>query len=154
MAEFPAMTHVALTVTDLDASIQWYERLLGIKPVLDEDAGGFHHTVYLLQGGTLLGLHKHPATDGNDRFDEHRPGLDHLSFGVADRAELEAWQARLEELGIPHGGIVDAHYGSGSPSATPTTSPWSSSRRPGRPVRRPPTRRRRSSQGSSVHGRL
>jgi glyoxylase I family protein len=96
MAEFPAMTHVALTVTDLDASIQWYERLLGIKPVLDEDAGGFHHTVYLLQGGTLLGLHKHPATDGNDRFDEHRPGLDHLSFGVADRAELEAWQARLE----------------------------------------------------------
>jgi glyoxylase I family protein len=113
MAEFPAMTHVALTVTDLDASVQWYERLLGIKPVLDEDAGGFHHTVYLLQGGTLLGLHKHPATDGNDRFDEHRPGLDHLSFGVADRAELEAWQARLEELGIPHGGIVDAHYGSG-----------------------------------------
>jgi glyoxylase I family protein len=113
MADFPAMTHVALTVTDLDASVQWYERLLGLKPVLDEDAGGFHHTVYLLRGGTLLGLHKHPATDGNDRFDEQRPGLDHLSFGVADRAELEAWQARLDELGIPHGEIVDAHYGSG-----------------------------------------
>ena len=64
-------------------------------------------------GGTLLGLHQHPATNGDDRFDEHRPGLDHLSFGVVDRAELKVWQARLEELGIPHGEIVDAHYGSG-----------------------------------------
>ena len=113
MAEFPAMSHVAVTVTDLAVSVPWYERLLGAKPVLDEDAGGFHHTVYLLPGGTLLGLHQHPATDGDDRFDEHRPGLDHLSFGVVDRAELKVWQARLEELGIPHGEIVDAHYGSG-----------------------------------------
>jgi glyoxylase I family protein len=30
----------------------------------------------------------------------------------SDRDELKAWQARLEKLGIPHGGIVDAHYGS------------------------------------------
>jgi catechol-2,3-dioxygenase len=113
MAEFPAMTHVALTVNDLAVSVPWYERLLELKPVLDEDTGSFHHTVYLLVGGTLLGLHQHQGTGGQDRFDEHRVGLDHLSFGVANRAELEAWQARLEALGIPHGGIVDAHYGSG-----------------------------------------
>jgi catechol 2,3-dioxygenase-like lactoylglutathione lyase family enzyme len=60
-----------------------------------------------------LQLHQHPATDRDDRFDEHRPGLDHLSFRVIDRAELKAWQARLDELGIPHREIVDAHYGSG-----------------------------------------
>ena len=113
MAEFPAMSHVAVTVTDLAVSVPWYERLLGAKPVLDEDAGGFHHTVYLLPGGTLLGLHQHPTANPDDRFDEHRPGLDHLSFGVVNRAELKVWQARLEELGIPHGEIVDAHYGSG-----------------------------------------
>ena len=60
-----------------------------------------------------LGLHQHPATNGDDRFDEHRPGLDHLSFGVLDRAEPKVWQTRLEELGVPHGEIVDAPYGSG-----------------------------------------
>jgi glyoxylase I family protein len=117
MAEFPGMTHVALTVTDLATSVPWYERLLGLKPVLDEDAGSYHHTVYLLPGGMILSLHQHrqppPGTGGPDRFDERRVGLDHVSFGVANRAELEAWQARLEELGIRHGGIVDAHYGSG-----------------------------------------
>jgi glyoxylase I family protein len=113
MAQLPAVSHVALTVSDLTVSVPWYERLLGTKPVLDEDTNGFHHTVYLLPGGMLLGLHQHPATDGGDRFDEHRPGLDHLSFGVADREELKVWQARLEELGIQHGEVVDAHYGSG-----------------------------------------
>ena len=113
MAPLPAVAHIALTVTDLAVSVPWYERLLGTKPVLDEDTAGYHHTVYQLPGGTLLALHQHPSTTGHqDGFDEHRPGLDHLSFGVADRAELKDWQARLEELGVAHGEIADAHYGS------------------------------------------
>jgi catechol-2,3-dioxygenase len=36
-----------------------------------------------------------------------------VSFGCADRAELETWARRLDELGIQHGGIKDASYGSG-----------------------------------------
>jgi glyoxylase I family protein len=113
MAEFPGITHVALTVTDLQTSTEWYGRLFGLAPVLDEDTGDFHHIVFALSGGTLFGLHGHSATDKGDRFSEFRPGLDHVSFGVANRSELEAWGARLSELGIRHGGIVDAHYGSG-----------------------------------------
>ena len=113
MAEFPALTHVALTVRDLTVSVPWYEALLGAKPVLDEDTDpDFHHTVYLLGNGTLLGLHQHGTQAPDERFSEHRIGLDHVSFGCADRAALADWQARLEELGIDHGGILDAHYGS------------------------------------------
>jgi hypothetical protein len=59
------------------------------------------------------------------------------------------WQTRLEELGIPHGEIVDAHYGSGCPSATPTTSPWNSSHRPHR-RERPPTGRDRPAGSSQM----
>ena len=44
---------------------------------------------------------------------EFRAGLDHVGFGCASRAELEVWVDRLNELGIEHGGIVDAPYGSG-----------------------------------------
>jgi glyoxylase I family protein len=111
---FPSITHVAVTVTDLDASIRWYTALFGADPVLDEDelAGGFHHTVYLLEGGQLFGLHTHPQR-AVDRFDEHRTGLDHVAFTCGDRAELVAWATRLDELGVEHGEIVDAHYGSG-----------------------------------------
>lgn len=66
-----------------------------------------------LVGNTLLGLHRHGAAAPREDFSELRVGLDHVAFGCADRAELERWQQRLEELGITHGGIVDAPYGSG-----------------------------------------
>lgn len=114
MPEFPPIAHVAVTVTDLDRSTRWYSELLATKPVLDEDeqTGGFHHTVFALGGGQLFGLHTHPQAAG-DRFDEHRTGLDHVSFACRDRGELLTWAARLDELSIAHGGIVDAHYGSG-----------------------------------------
>ncbi len=53
-SSFPPIAHVAVTVTDLARSAQWYARLFGSDPVLDEDetTGGFHHTVFLLDGGT------------------------------------------------------------------------------------------------------
>ena len=114
MPDFPPLTHIALTVRDLSVSVPWYERLLDAKPVLDEDTQpDMHHTVYLLGNGTLLGLHQHqmPAPPGD--FSEHRVGLDHLAFGLPNRSELEKWASKLDELGIAHGGIVDAHYGSG-----------------------------------------
>jgi glyoxylase I family protein len=112
MDEFPGITHVALTVQDLQVSVPWYQRLLGSQPVLDEDTGPFHHTVFQV-GSTLLGLHQFPDARQDVAFDERRPGLDHIAFGAEGRADLEKWERRLDELGIPHGGIVDAAYGSG-----------------------------------------
>lgn len=108
----PAITHVALTVRDLSVSEPWYTKVLGVQPVLDEDTGPFRHIVYPV-GGTLLGLHGFPDLVSSDAFDERRAGLDHVAFGCADRAELEAWVEHLDGLGIAHGGIVDAGYGSG-----------------------------------------
>jgi catechol-2,3-dioxygenase len=68
--------------------------------------------VWLL-GGTLFGIHQHPAPSSSTAFDELRPGLDHVAFGCADRAELGNQEQRLNDLGIAHGGIIDAPYGSG-----------------------------------------
>ncbi|MDN6200820.1 MAG: VOC family protein [Micrococcaceae bacterium] len=116
---FPPIAHVALTVTDLDRSSAWYERLLGVSPVLDEDAGGFWHKVYPLDGGMLLGLHFHPVTDSTDRFDARRAGMDHVGFGCADYQELVRWRDQLDTWGIEHGEIVEAHYGSGLSFADP-----------------------------------
>ncbi len=115
MPAFPPLSHVAVTVTDLAASTAWYTALFGSEPVLDEDetTGGFHHTVFALPSGQLFGLHTHPGDAVDGGFDARRAGLDHLAFGCSDRAELEAWAARLDDLGVAHGGIVDAHYGSG-----------------------------------------
>jgi glyoxylase I family protein len=107
------LNHVALTVTDLTISVPWYEQVFGSAPVLDEDTGPFRHVVFAL-GRTLFGLHEFPGdVGGSAPFDPHRLGLDHVSFGCADRISLAAWATRLDRLGITHGGIVDAGYGSG-----------------------------------------
>ena len=114
MTTFPPLAHVALTVRDLSVSVPWYEALLDAKPVLDEDTDpDMHHTVYLLGNGTLLGLHQHKTPAPDERFSEYRVGLDHIGFGCESRDELQKWVARLDELGVKHGGIKDAAYGSG-----------------------------------------
>lgn len=109
---FPALHHVAVTVRDLSVSVPWYQQLFGSEPVIDEDTGPFVHVVFAV-GGTLLGLHAFPEGAPDGAFDERNVGLDHISFGVASRADLEQWQGHLDALGIHHGGIVDAPYGSG-----------------------------------------
>lgn len=122
MSDFPALAHVAVTVTDLGRSRPWYNTLFGAQPVLDEDTGPFHHVVWLM-GGTLFGIHQHAAPSSSEPCDERRPGLDHVAFGCANRAQLEEWVAKLNGLGIKHGGIVDAPYGSGLSFRDPDNIP-------------------------------
>jgi catechol-2,3-dioxygenase len=111
---FPALNHVALTVRDLGVSGPWYRELIGTDPVLDEHTDtGFRHLVWAFDNGTLFGIHQHDREMQDGQFTEFRAGLDHVSFGCANRAELQEWVDRLNGLGIKHGGIVDAAYGSG-----------------------------------------
>jgi catechol 2,3-dioxygenase-like lactoylglutathione lyase family enzyme len=110
---FPALNHIAVTVRDIDTSGPWYRRLLGADPILDEHTdAGFRHQVWLLEGGTVFGIHQHDRPAPDEKFSEHRVGLDHVGFGCANRGELENWATQLNELGVEHGDIVDAPYGS------------------------------------------
>jgi glyoxylase I family protein len=114
MTAFPPLTHVALTVRDLRVSVPWYQALFGSDPALDEDTDpDFHHTVYMVGNGMLFGLHQHATPAPDEMFSEYRVGLDHVAFGCANRGELEKWAQKLDELGVPHGDIKDASYGSG-----------------------------------------
>ena len=107
MPTITGVSHIDLTVTDLDRSESWYAELFTMKRVLDgrNDPHGFHSR-YLLHPESLLILglvaHDHP---GAAPFDEHRVGLDHLSLNVASPEELESWRERLAERGIEHSPI-------------------------------------------------
>ena len=96
----PALHHVALTVTDLDASTDWYEQVFNIRFRLEAPhLGG---TGLLLADDAwqlIIVLHRHD-TNSSECFAETRTGLDHVGFAVPSRADLQRWQARLEELGI------------------------------------------------------
>ena len=114
MTTFPPLAHVAFTVRDLSVSVPWYGHLFDADPVIDEDTDpNMHHTVYMIGNSTLIGLHQHANPAPDEQFSEFRVGLDHVGFGCANRGELEEWARKLDELGVEHGGIKDAAYGSG-----------------------------------------
>jgi glyoxylase I family protein len=71
---------------------------------------GARRKVFLRHDGLRirLGLTEHRDGD-RGAFDETRVGLDHLSFGVADRAALDEWEARLAEANVPHSPIAPAN---------------------------------------------
>jgi len=112
--------HLRLTVTDVERSRAFYTEQLGYKIAMDTPppADDPHHdlTVEILQGGivmvngdTLVGLRPVDAERqrAGDRFDPFRCGLDHLSFAVAGRADLEAAVQAFKDHGVEHGGITD-----------------------------------------------
>lgn len=111
MAQIQGVHHVALTVSDLARSADWYERVLGANKIADMELFAGHQITLFAVGPTLVGLHHDDRCPGGDRFDEFRCGLDHLAFGCASRAELEEWQKKLDEHGVEHSGITEAGYG-------------------------------------------
>lgn len=106
--------HLRLTVTDLARSRQFYTGLLGFQvavesPPPDDPAAAetfkiLFGGIVMIRGNLLLGLR--PVAGTGDRFDPDRVGLDHLSFSVASRAELEQAVRLLDEHGVPHGEIT------------------------------------------------
>ncbi|MDA4105689.1 glyoxalase [Mycobacterium holsaticum DSM 44478] len=108
-----SVAHVRLTVTDIERSRQFYESVFGWGVLLEipdkadeatREALGFLFggVVYDL-GGMLVGLR--PVA--SDRFDENRAGLDHLSFRLDSKDELEAAAEHLDALGVAHEPVKD-----------------------------------------------
>ena len=103
--------HVAFTVRDADRSAQWYGDLLGMQVVLkgDDEAVRFRVLAHP-DSGWIIGLRQYPGRE-EGAFDEFRTGLDHFAFGVSSRAELESWEQRLREVGIPFTPTADSPIG-------------------------------------------
>lgn len=114
MPKFDTLSHLDLSVSDVEESAAWYVSTLGLKRLRRSDLDNRIMIVLLHEAtGLIIGLLQHHEASG-DAFDEHRTGLDHIGFGVGDRAELDEWEARLDELGVPHSPVTDAPSGSGS----------------------------------------
>ena len=97
--------HIRLIVTDPIRSRDFYTRFLNFT-VAAELPPGF----VLTNGNILLGVTSpwdETKALPNDYFSPNRVGLDHLSFGVANRAELEKAAALFEENGVEHGEVRD-----------------------------------------------
>ncbi len=103
----PQLHHVALTVSDLEASVGWYEEVFGVRFQTDiPHQGGVGKLLADEARELIIVLHRHDANDGG-RFKETATGLDHIGLRVPSRADLEAWQVHLENKGVERRAVSD-----------------------------------------------
>jgi glyoxylase I family protein len=97
--------HLTLTVTDVARAQQFYTNLLGFQLAME-----LGPRVLLSNGSTILALGPAPNPElavQDDRFDENRVGLDHLSFSVGSRQDLEQAVRLFDDHDVSHGEIKD-----------------------------------------------
>jgi len=106
--------HLRLTVTDVQRSREFYTSLLGFHVAVESPPPGdpgsdaafsiLFGGVVMIRGTVMIGLR--PVAAASDRFDPDRVGLDHLSFSVATREDLEQALRLFDEHGVTHGAIT------------------------------------------------
>jgi len=90
------LSHFQLHVSDLDASVAWYRRALGLAELRGEP--GRYTTLQSTSGRFRVVL-------SAGRQDDARGPLDHIALAVSDLDALTAWCEHLTAIGIPHEGI-------------------------------------------------
>lgn len=90
------VSHFQLKVSDLDASVTWYKRALGLTELRGEP--GRYVVLRPARGGFRLVL----SAGGSAG-----PGgaLDHIALAVSDVSALTEWCEHLSAIGIAHEGI-------------------------------------------------
>ena len=110
MPDHGGFGHVTLTVTDLERSADFYNRVFSAQTVdASEDAVGPY--AICMGPNFMLGLRTHSATKEGDGFHFARVGLDHMGVHVEGEEDLEKWRAHLEEQGIECSSPVASPYG-------------------------------------------
>jgi glyoxylase I family protein len=103
--ETSRLNHIIMTIKDVEISKTFYGDLLGFE--VKNIADGF----LFVTGGVSIFFFpsKHPISD--DRFDEFRIGLDHLSFTAPSEAALQSLAERLQASGVKTRGVETYHTG-------------------------------------------
>ncbi len=82
--------HVAINVTDIRKSIDFYSRILGLQLLQTVDCGEFDITYFALPGGARLELFDYHGKNQAVPRDESEVGLRHIAFQVEDVSEHES----------------------------------------------------------------
>ena len=98
------MRHFAISVADMDETIEWYDRVLGFKPISREHLKGPRCEMATLSNGSLeieVFLHDEtipiPPERTSTATDPQTQGMKHVCFGCDD---LDAVINHLNECGV------------------------------------------------------
>ncbi len=112
-----AGNHVNLSVRDLERSVEWYCRVLGLTVIGDETVAPadtdrplrYRSLADMTTMSYVVGLIEHADAAG-DAFDERRSGLDHFAVHVPTPEDVTEWAEHLTALGVEHSGPKTVAY--------------------------------------------
>lgn len=111
MAAIEGFHHLSLSVRDLERSIDWYSRVLGLEVETQFETEDFSRArLKSPDDAVTLTLTRHNEQDP-EAFNERRTGMDHFAFRVAD--DVGALKRLFERLGVEHSEIQQS--GGGKP---------------------------------------
>jgi len=91
------IAHVALTVSDFDAAVPFYEQLLAFLGLTRVFKG--EEFLYYVSGRTAVAISKGDERYRQERFVQRRVGLHHVCFRARERADVDSLYAFLQKLG-------------------------------------------------------
>jgi catechol 2,3-dioxygenase-like lactoylglutathione lyase family enzyme len=103
--ETSGLNHIIMTIKDEKASRAFYGELLGFET--ESIADGF----FLVTGGVTIFFFPSNHPIPNDRFNEFRIGLDHLSFTAPSEIALQSLTEKLQAAGVETKGVETYHTG-------------------------------------------
>jgi catechol-2,3-dioxygenase len=95
-APITGVSHVVLDVSNIEESVAWYMKVLGLR--LDRGEPGRYVGLTSSSGQFRLGLFM-GGIRGN------RGALNHIAFSVSGLEALERWVGHLTVVGVAHEGI-------------------------------------------------
>jgi catechol 2,3-dioxygenase-like lactoylglutathione lyase family enzyme len=107
MGALSGFHHVKLPVSDVPTSRDWYVRVLGLEVDIEFVDDGVVAGVALVDPDRTLSI----ALRHDPARAAALAGFDALALGVPTRDGVAAWRVRLDELGVPHGGLITGHRG-------------------------------------------
>jgi glyoxylase I family protein len=101
------ISHLSMTVKDLDAACAFWVDVMGFVPRMEQPA-----LAVLVHPAARISLALVTHDDGADgAFDERRVGLDHVALDVEGVEGLHAWESTLDEWNVPRSPITESPFG-------------------------------------------
>ncbi len=95
--EINGIAHVMLTVSNFEASVPFYEQMLGFlgmrRVVKTNDM------LYYVGGRTAIGISRADPAHSQDRFVQQRIGLHHVCLRARERADVDTFHDFVRKLG-------------------------------------------------------
>ncbi|MBI4226504.1 VOC family protein, partial [Candidatus Roizmanbacteria bacterium] len=92
--------HIEFTVSSLVRTKKYYEKLPGFKLVAN-----YPNFIMFYTGSFYVGFTDHKGSLKEKKFNEKNVGMDHVSFTVSSRKDLEEALLFFDTENIPHGQI-------------------------------------------------